>query len=251
MLLGHYGLAFAAKRIAPRTSLGTLTFAAQWLDELWPLLLLTGVEYVRIAPGLMPGCQLDFVSYPVSHSLMAAVGWGLLIGAVYALARRAPQAAWIVGGLVVSHWLLDVMVHRPDLPVLPGGPYVGLGAWRSLPLTFLLEGVFYGGGLLVYVRATRPANWVGRYALWAYVATQVIIFVGSAFGPPPASTHEIAFGALALWLFVPWAAWIDRHRLPSLPPLPPLSPLPPGSAAIVEDAAAPLPLPPATPPTPL
>jgi len=215
MLLGHYGLAFAAKRLAPRTSLGTLTFAAQWLDELWPVLVLTGVEYVRIAPGLMPGCQLDFVSYPVSHSLMAAVGWGLLIGAGYALARRAPQAALIVGGLVLSHWVLDVLVHRPDLPILPGGPYIGLGAWRSLPLTFLLEGLFYFGGLLVYVRMTRPADGIGRYALWGYVATQLVIFLGSALGPPPPSTRAIALGGLTLWLFVPWAAWIDRHRMPA------------------------------------
>src|SRR5437867_790988 len=107
MILGHYAVALAAKRIAPRTSLGTLVFAAQWLDELWPILVLLGVERVRPAPGLMPASQLEFVSYPVSHSLLTAIAWGVLIGVVYYVPRRYRRGAWVVGLAVVSHWLFD------------------------------------------------------------------------------------------------------------------------------------------------
>jgi hypothetical protein len=104
MFLGHYGLAFAARRAAPRTSLGTLTFAAEFLDELWPILLLLGVEQVRIVPGLMTMSPLDFVFYPYSHSLLMAVVWALIIGGLYFAIRRYGRGAWVVALLVVSHW---------------------------------------------------------------------------------------------------------------------------------------------------
>ena len=215
MFLGHYGLAFAAKRATPETSLGTLTFAAQWLDELWPILLLLGVEHVRIAPHIMAQSDLDFVSYPISHSLVTAIGWGIVIGLVYFFARRRSRGAWIMGALVVSHWVLDLIVHAPDLPLFPGGPRFGLGGWNSTPLTFILEAVFYFGGLIIYLRTTRPRDAIGRWALWSLVAVQVAIyFVG---GSPPPNVSTLAWSALTLWLFIPWAAWADRHRIVGAP----------------------------------
>src|SRR5258706_1989859 len=117
MFLGHYGVAFAGKRVGPRTSLGALTFAAQFLDELWPVLLLLGVERVRIVPGLMAANPIDFVYYPFSHSLATASLWALLIGAGYYAGRRYGRGAVVVALLVVSHWVLDVPMHRPDLPL--------------------------------------------------------------------------------------------------------------------------------------
>jgi len=117
MFLGHSGIALAAKRAAPRTSLGALTFAAQWLDELWPILLLAGVEQVRIVPGLLAASPLDFVHYPWSHSLLMAAVWAIVIGAIYRVARRDSRGALVVGALVLSHWLLDLPMHRPDLPL--------------------------------------------------------------------------------------------------------------------------------------
>jgi hypothetical protein len=120
MFLGHYGLAFAAKRAAPRASLGVLTFAAQFLDELWPILLILGVEQVRIVPGLMAASPLDFVYYPFSHSLLMAIVYGIVIGGAYFLLRRYVRGAWVVGLLVVSHWFLDVPMHQADLPPLAG-----------------------------------------------------------------------------------------------------------------------------------
>lgn len=211
MFLGHYGLAFAAKRASPETSLGTLTFAAQWLDELWPMLLLLGVERVRIAPGIMARSDLDFVSYPISHSLLTAVGWSIVIGLVYFAARRRARGAWIVGALVASHWLLDLIVHGPDLPLYPSGPRVGLGGWNSAPLTLALEALFYCGGLIIYLRTTSAKDAIGRWGLWSLVVVQVALYMVG--GSPPPSVSTLAWSALVLWLFIPWAAWIDRHRV--------------------------------------
>jgi len=211
VFLGHYGLAFAAKRASRETSLGTLTFAAQWADELWPILLLLGVEHVRIAPHIMAQSDLDFVSYPFSHSLVTLLGWGIIIGLVYFFARRNARGAWIVGALVVSHWVLDFVVHGPDLPLYPGGPRVGLGGWNSVPLTWALEALFYVGGLTIYLRTTRAKDAIGRWGLWGLVAVQVLLYTVG--GSPPPSVSVLAWSALILWLFIPWAAWIDRHRL--------------------------------------
>jgi hypothetical protein len=213
MLLGHYGVAFAAKRVAPRVSLGTLIFAAQLLDEIWPILVSLGVEHVRVVPGLMAANPLDFVYYPFSHSLAAAIGWSVLLGIVYFAIRRDRRAAMIVGLLVLSHWILDVPMHRPDLQLWPGSSTrVGLGAWRSIPLTILLEGLVFGGGLLVYLRATRARDRIGTWALWGMVALLALIFVSGFVSAPPPNERAVGFAALGLWLFVPWGYWIDRHR---------------------------------------
>ena len=124
MFLGHFGVAFAAKKAAPKTSLGTLVFAAQFADMLWPILLLLGVERVRIVPGLLPASPFDFTSYPISHSLVAQLGWGALLGLIYFAIRRDARSALLVGGLVPTHWVLDFVAHRPDMPIYPGGPRV-------------------------------------------------------------------------------------------------------------------------------
>ncbi|HEY0017931.1 MAG TPA: metal-dependent hydrolase [Longimicrobium sp.] len=215
MLLGHYGAAFAARRTAPRTSLGALTFAAQFLDQLWPILLLTGVEHVRIVPGLMAASPLDFVSYPVSHSLLTAAGWGLLLAGIYYALRRDGRGAAVLGALVVSHWLLDAPMHRPDLPLWPGSPVlVGGGAWNSVPLTILLDGGVFAAGLALYLRGTRARDRIGSWGLYAMAAVLVFFFVSGFLAPPPSGERELAFGALGLWLFVPWSWWVDRHRVP-------------------------------------
>jgi hypothetical protein len=222
VLLGHYGVAFAAKRVTPRTSLGVLAFAAQWLDELWPILLLVGVEQVRVVPGLMPANSLDFASYPISHSLAAALGWSLLIGGAYYIARRDRRGALVVGALVLSHWILDLPMHRPDLPLWPGSPVkVGFGAWRSIPLTILLDGGVFVAGLIVYLRTTRARDAIGRWALWSMIAVLVSIFASGFGAQAPMSQRAIGFSALGLWLFVPWSWWVDRHRAATIAPATP------------------------------
>ncbi|HUX34496.1 MAG TPA: hypothetical protein VMV51_11565 [Gemmatimonadaceae bacterium] len=213
MILGHYGVALAAKRAAPRTSLGTLILAAQWADELWPLLLLAGVERVRVVPGYLPANSLEFVSYPYTHSLLALVVWGAVLGGAYLLARKYVRGAWIVGALVVSHWVLDLVVHAPDLPLWPGsGTRLGLGLWHSIAGTLVVEFALLLVGAVVYVRATRARDRIGSWGLWAMLALLAAILLSGLLGPPPADTRTLAFGALGLWLFVPWGYWVDRHR---------------------------------------
>lgn len=213
MFLGHYGVAFAAKRVTPRTSLGALTFAAQFLDELWPILLLLGVEQVRIVPGLMAANPLDFVYYPYSHSLLMAIIWGILVGGAYFLLRRYGRGAWIMGALVVSHWFLDLPMHRADLPLWPGAssPIVGWGLWNSIPATYVIEFAIYAIGIALYLRATRAKDRVGSWGLWAYILVLAILYIMSNGSPPP-SERALAWSALGIWLFVPWAWWVDKHR---------------------------------------
>jgi membrane-bound metal-dependent hydrolase YbcI (DUF457 family) len=213
MILGHYGVALAAKRAAPRTSLGTLVLAAQWADELWPLLLLLGVERVRIVPGLLAANPLSFVSYPISHSLLMAVVWGALFGLLYFVLRRYPPGAWLVGAAVASHWLLDAVVHRPDLPLWPGSAVrIGAGMWSSIAATIIVELTLFAGGLVVYVHTTRARDRIGSWGLGAMVAVLVLIFAGGLSGSPPPSEQALAITTLGLWVFVPWGYWVDRHR---------------------------------------
>jgi len=213
MFLGHYGVAFAVKRAAPRTSLGALAFAAQFLDELWPILLLLGVEQVRIVRNMPGSLGLDFTYYPFSHSLVMSIVWGILIGGAYYLLRHDARGAWVVGLLVVSHWLLDLPMHVRDLPLWPGAssPKVGLGLWHFAAATYVIEFGIYAAGIWAYVRATRARDRIGSWGLWAFVLVLAIIYVTSN-GPPPSSVRVLAWSALGLWLFVPWAWWVDKHR---------------------------------------
>ena len=213
MLLGHYGVAFAAKRSAPRASLGTFALAAQLLDELWPIFVLLGLEQVRISPGFTAANPLEFVHYPITHSLLGAVGWSLLLAGLYYAMRRYRRGAVVVGLLVLSHWLLDLPMHVPDLPLWPSSDVkVGLGAWRSIPLTIALELTAFVVGLVAYLRATRARDKAGHWGLWAMVVLLLVIFFSGFTAPLPPSDRAVAYGALGLWLFVPWGYWVDRHR---------------------------------------
>jgi hypothetical protein len=212
MFAGHFGVGLAAKRAAPRVSIGTFFLAVQWADLLWPVLLLAGVEHVRIAPGLMKLCALDFYDYPWSHSLVALVVWGILFGAIHWIVRRDLRAALILGLCVVSHWFLDVLMHRPDVPLLPRGPYVGLGLWNSVRGTLVVEGLVYAAGIAIYVRATRPKDRVGMWAFSLLIGLLFALWMGALFGSPPPNTRVLAISGLFGWILLPWAYWIDRHR---------------------------------------
>jgi hypothetical protein len=213
MFIGHFGVAFGAKRAAPRVSLGTLFLAAQFVDLLWPVLLLLGVERVRIAPGITRVTPLDFEHYPISHSLLAVLGWAVLVGGAHFLLRRERRAALIVAALVLSHWVLDLLMHRPDLPLAPGATVlVGFGAWNSLPLTLLIEVPLFLAGLWVYARATVAKDGQGKWALRGLVAFLLVVHLANLFGPPPPDVAAIAWAGQLQWLLVLWAYWVDRHR---------------------------------------
>lgn len=214
MFLGHFGLALAANSRAPDASLGTLVFAAQFLDLLWPTLLLTGVEQVRIAPGDTLVTPLAFEHYPVSHSLLAAIGWALLIGAACRWASGSMRVAWVAGALVFSHWLLDWVVHRPDLPLGFGdSPRFGLGLWQSLPATLVIELMLLSGGVWLYNRSTAAKDRIGSLAPAAWVLLLLLVYAANLLGPPPPGVAAIAWAGQAQWLLVLSAWWFDRHRV--------------------------------------
>ena len=213
MFVGHFGIGFGAKRIAPRVSLGTCFLAAQFIDLLWPTLLLLGIESVRIAPGITAVTPLDFEHYPISHSLVMSVVWGAVFGGVYFVARRNLRAAAVLGVLVVSHWFLDAVVHRPDLPLTVGGDArVGLGLWSSIPGTLAVELAMFALALWLYLGTTRARDKIGGVGFAAFAVFLIAIYAGAAFGPPPPSASAIAWSDMGQWLVVALAAWIDAHR---------------------------------------
>lgn len=213
MFIGHFAVAFAAKRAAPEVSLGTLFLAAQLADLVWPTLVLLGVERLEIRPGITAVTPLDFVHYPYSHSLLGMALWVVALAAVYFAVRRRARAAAILIAVVLSHWLLDFASHRPDMPLTIGGAErFGLGLWHSIAATAALEGALFGLCLWIYARATRPADRIGRWSLVGLVAFLVVIYVANLFGPPPPSIAAVAWSAQAIWLLVAWGYWIDRHR---------------------------------------
>jgi hypothetical protein len=214
MFLGHYAVALAAKRASPGLSLGVLFLAAQLADILWPFLLASGLEHVRIDPGNTRFTPLDFVSYPYSHSLLLLPIWGLAAGWLFARGDRRGIA--VVTALAASHWVLDAITHRPDMPLFPGGPKVGLGLWNSVGATVTIELAIFAVGVGVYLRATRPRDGAGRWGFLLLTATLLAIYVGDALSPatPPSVGALTAVVALGGVLFTAWSWWVDRHRTP-------------------------------------
>jgi len=216
MFIGHFGLALAAKKVAPRVSLGATILAAEFLDAVWPVLVLTGVEKVDIVPGITRMTPLDFVYYPWSHSLVMAVVWGGLFALAYWILSRRVRDALLLGAIVVSHWLLDWVVHRPDLPLYPGeSARHGLGLWNSAAATLAIEFALFGAGIFIYLRCTRALDRIGTYAFWGLMALLAVSYFGATFGPPPPSVPVLAATSLAGYLMALWGWWIDRHRKPA------------------------------------
>jgi hypothetical protein len=222
MFLGHYGVAFALKRAEPKVSLGTLFLAVQLADVLWGCFLLLGWEQVQIDPTAGAVAPLVFVHYPISHSLVGALAWGLVAGAFYYSwptrdTSRHWQAALLVAAAVASHWFLDLLVHFPDLPLAgDGSPQLGFGLWANLPLTIALELLTLGAGVVIYVlrRSHRHPVRIGRLA--GLLVVLLGLYAASVWGPPPPSVTALAvtdiIGLLALAAF---AAWADRRATPA------------------------------------
>lgn len=197
-------------------SLGALFFACQFADLLWPTLVILGVEQVAIEPGATAVTPLNFISYPYSHSLLTLCVWGVLVGAAYAVATRSRAAAAVtLALLVVSHWVLDVITHVPDMPLMPGGStHLGFGLWSSVAGTLLVEFAIFIAGLWLYTRTTVARDRIGSIALWTLVAFLAIVMVANVFGPPPQGAMTVAWSAQAVWLLVVWGYWVDHHRMP-------------------------------------
>jgi hypothetical protein len=214
MYIGHFALGFAAKKVAPKPSLGTLFLATQFIDLLWPLLLLLGWEQVLIEPGNTAVTPLHFTHYPYSHGFLAVLLWGVLIGGIYWVLKKDLKSALWLGVLVVGHWILDLLTHGPDLPLLPGlDTKVGLGLWNSLIGTLVVEGGLFVVGVYLYATTTQAKNRTGRWALWGLVAFFIFTYAGNLFSPPPPAVEPIAYIGLLQWLLIAWAYWIDRNRM--------------------------------------
>jgi membrane-bound metal-dependent hydrolase YbcI (DUF457 family) len=216
MFIGHFALGFAAKRLAPRGSLPLYFAAAQLPDLIWPLLVLSGRERVTIVPGDTAWSPLRFDSYPLSHSLLMDAVWGLLFAGGVWLWTRSRASAWVSGALVLSHWLLDFVSHRPDLPLLPGSrARLGLGLWSSVAATVTVELGMLAIGVSAYRRATRPKDAQGKYGLFVLVGLLLIAYLGAAFGPPPPNARAVAVaGIVGALVVLAAAAWVDKYRLP-------------------------------------
>lgn len=214
MFIGHFAVAFAAKKVAPRASLGTLVLAAAFLDVVWPVLVLLGIERFRIVPGFTAVNPFDFTYYPWSHSLLMTAVWSLLFALVYFAASRDRAGAVWAGIAVASHWLLDFVSHRPDMPLYPGGSQkLGLSLWQSIPATFAVEGLMFVAGIAIYVQATKSKDRIGTVAWWVMVGLLLALYVPGPWASPPPSENAVAIlGIVALAIFGPWAYWIDRHR---------------------------------------
>jgi membrane-bound metal-dependent hydrolase YbcI (DUF457 family) len=206
VFIGHAALALAAKPLAPRANLGVALAATYWLDLVWPVFVLLGIERVEVDPGNTAFTPLDFVHYPWTHSLAAALAWSALFAiACWKLGRRA---ALVMGLLVFSHWALDALSHRPDLPLWPGSDtMIGLGLWNSVAGTLLVESALFAAGVAIYLRHWAKA----ALAFWLLIAFFVVAYLGAAFGPPPPSASAVAASALALWLLPVWGWWIERR----------------------------------------
>jgi hypothetical protein len=224
MFIGHFALAYASKRWAPRLSLAVLFAAAMFADLLWPVLVALGIEHVRIAPGITASTPLEFISYPYSHSLLTLALFGAIFGAVVSsfaspstrlapMAPRRGRTAALLLALVVSHWVLDLVTHIPDLPLYPGGPKFGLGLWNSVPGTIAAEVALFAAGVWMYATVTSPRDPRGT---WGFIGITAFLFVGfvvNANGTPPPSVTALWMMALGLGALTLWLAWFaDSHR---------------------------------------
>lgn len=214
MFIGHFAVGFASKRWAPRASLAVLLAAPLFADLLWPVLILAGVEKARIIPNANPFLQLWLDSIPWSHSLLMDAVWAALFaGAVFFLARDR-AAALVVAAGVLSHWVLDWVTHRPDMPLYPGGSGFGLGLWNSISGTIIVEIVMFVVGVALYVRTTRAADRIGSFAFWGLVLLLALSYVAQAVGQaPPSMTVVAVSGIVASVVILIWAWWLDRHRV--------------------------------------
>ena len=196
----------------PKAPLSALIAAAFGLDILWPLFVLTGIEFVSVAPGNTAFTPLAFDSYPWSHSLALAIVWGGAgTGLTYGLMRNR-RISLLAGAVVISHWFLDFVTHRPDLPLWPGGPKLGLGLWNSIPGTLVVEGGLFVAAIVMFVRASTARDSSGTWSLWTMVGLSSLIWATQPWSPPPPTPNAVAGVALTLVLLPVWGHWIDRHR---------------------------------------
>ncbi len=217
MFVGHYGAGFAGKGAAPQMSLGTMVLAALFADLLGWTLVVSRVEHFAIRPGITTTNPLDLYDYPISHSLATDALWGVLFAGIYYVTRRYWRGSVVLFFLVLSHWFLDFIAHRPDMPLAPGiHRYYGLGLYNSRAGMIVVEGLIWFAGVVIYARATRATKRLGIYVLWIGVALLTWIWAVSLKGlPPPGTIIQAGISSLIFMsVTVAWAYWVDYLRVP-------------------------------------
>jgi membrane-bound metal-dependent hydrolase YbcI (DUF457 family) len=214
MFVGHFAVGLAAKRAAPAVSLGTLVLASMIADLLWCIFMIAGIEHVQFKPGMGAANYLSASDIAMSHSLLMDALWAGFLAAAWFVRRRSTLGAWVLFGAVLSHWLLDWVSHRPDMPLAPGAQsYFGLGLWASIPGTVVIEGGCWLLAIILYTRATHPKSRAGVYAYWIVIALLTLAWYNNIAGPPPRDPHTAPFASFILFsLAVAWAYWMNRVR---------------------------------------
>lgn len=208
MFIGHYALGLGAKKINPFPSLAIMFIAVQLLDLLWPIFVLTGIETFEIQPGNTRLTPLNFTYYPYSHSLLMATVWGILFAIIYYVFTKNKKGSFLISLLVISHWILDFITHRADMPLSPfGDTKVGLGLWNYPAIEIILEVGLFILGVYFYFTTAKPKR---RIAFWLLIIFFLAIHFINIFGPPPPSIKAVAWSANLMWIFVVWAWWIEK-----------------------------------------
>lgn len=196
VLVGHLAVGFAAKRIEPRISLGTTVLASMLPDLLWGIFMLAGIEHVQFRQVRGAGNYFAASEFAYSHSLLMDTIWAAALAGTYFGRRGYPRGAWLLFAVVLSHWVLDVASHRPDMTLAPGvHKFLGLGLWTSIPATLIVEGGMWLAAIVVYVRATRPRNLAGTYIFWSVVALLTLAWYNNIAGPPPPNASAAGISA--------------------------------------------------------
>jgi hypothetical protein len=221
MFVGHLAVGMAAKRIEPKLSLGTAVLAAMLVDLLAFVFLIAGIEHFEAVPGATSNRVIGH-DIAFSHSLLMGAIWGALFAGVWFLRKRHPRGAWLLFAVVLSHWPLDVVSHRPDMALAPGVRQVlGLGLWNSIPATLLVEGGAWLLAIAIYVRATRPRNRTGIFAFWIVAALLTLMWYKNLTAGMDPNPVKAGIGGLIVFsLVVAWAYWINRLRLLRAPARP-------------------------------
>jgi len=215
MFIGHFGLGLTAKKLDRYVSLGTYFLAAQFLDLLWPIFLILGWEKAEPIPNGPPLENLNFVSYPYSHSLFFAVVWGILFGIVFYARTKRKGTSFLLGFLVVSHWILDYITHVPDLPIAPWSDYkVGLRLWDHQVATIVIESIIFIGGIIIFLQSVHFKKRVPYVSFFIMMLLLAGIFISSFYSPPPPSMKVLGWVGLSQWIFIFWAFAIDRSKKP-------------------------------------
>jgi len=209
MFIGHFAVGLLSRRDEKLPSLAMMFLAVQLLDLIWPILVLSGVETLSIDPGNTKLTHLSFDYYPYSHSLLAAFTWSLILGALYFFLTKNRRGSMILGGLVISHWILDFITHKPDLPLTPfSEAKVGLGLWNYPTVEIILEVLIFGLGAWFYFKSLHFKR---KISFWILITFLIVVHIMNILGPPPPNTAAVAWSANLMWLIILWAWWIEKR----------------------------------------